>query len=98
MEVNQNEFRAELREILKHASNASYVTFDLEMSGIHQHSRFSPGARGHDNGKPSIQELYDDTKIAAETYQVLQMGITFIEEDREKGKECFNSTPFPASL
>jgi poly(A)-specific ribonuclease len=86
MEIDQAHFKKELLPILKHIANSSFVSFDLEMSGIHKNSRFGPRAVGHDNGKPSLQQLYEETKTAAETFQVLQVGITFVEEDREKGE------------
>lgn len=86
MEVNQSSYKKYLLPILQHIANASFVSFDLEMSGIHKISRFGPKASGHDNGKPSLQQLYEEIRIAAETFQVLQIGITCVEEDREKGE------------
>ena len=89
MEVNQSHYKEQLLPILKHIANASFVSFDLEMSGIHKNIRFGPKAGSHDNGKPSLQQLYEDTRNAADTFQVLQVGITIVEEDREKGKSRF---------
>ena len=85
MEVDQAHFRRQLLPILKNIANASFVTFDLEMSGITTRPKFSAGDRSHDVGKPSLQQQYDDMRSAAETFQVLQFGITCVEEDREKG-------------
>ena len=86
MEVDQTHFKKELLPILKHIANSSFVSFDLEMSGINRHSRFGLKDGGYDNGKPSLQHLYEEIRSAAETFQVLQIGITFVEEDREKGE------------
>lgn len=85
MEVNQSRFRQELLPILKHISQATFITFDLEMSGITTRPKYSSGDRTHDIGRPSLQQHYEEMKSAAETFQVLQVGITCVEEDREKG-------------
>lgn len=89
MEINNDQFQRQLLPLLKHIANAKFVSFDLEMSGISVRSRFGPHPQGHDNGKPTLQQLYDETRIAAEKYQVLQFGMTLMEEDREKGRFFF---------
>lgn len=86
MEVNKDNFKEQLLPILNHIANASYVSFDLEMSGITTRPRYSPSDRSHDIGKPSLQQQYDEIRAAAETFQVLQVGITCVEEDRERGE------------
>ena len=86
MDVPQNHYWKQLLSILIHIANAKYVAFDLEMSGIAVRSPFGTNPKGHDNGKPSLQALYDEVRAAAELYQVLQVGITCVEEDREKGE------------
>ena len=86
MEVDKDNFREQLLPILKHIANATYITFDLEMSGISTRPRHSAGDRSHDIGKPSLQQQYDDMRAAAETFQVLQLGITCVEEDRDRGE------------
>ncbi|KAL2064443.1 hypothetical protein VTL71DRAFT_4937 [Oculimacula yallundae] len=92
MDVDQAQFRRQLLPILKHIANASFVTFDLEMSGISTRPKFSAGDRSHDAGKPTLQQQYDDMRSAAETYQVLQFGITCVEEDRDK--EFYLARPY----
>jgi len=87
MEVSNTDFRRELLTILKHIANATFVSFDLEMSGITTRPKYGAGDRSHDIGKPTLQQQYEEMKDAAETFQVLQLGITCVEEDREKGKE-----------
>lgn len=82
MEVTRDNFREQLLPILQHIANATYVTFDLEMSGINAR----PRERSRDIGKPSLQQQYDENKQAAEMFQVLQVGITCVEENREKGE------------
>lgn len=86
MEVNQFNFKQQLLSVLRNIANASFITFDLEMSGINKRANFGPVNSTRENGKPNLQQLYEDVKEAAETFQVLQVGITCVEEDREKGK------------
>lgn len=86
MDIDQGSYKKNLLPVLQHIANASFVSFDLEMSGIHKNSRYGLKSSGHDNGKPNLQTLYEETRIAAETFQVLQVGITCVEEDREKGE------------
>ncbi|KFY74113.1 hypothetical protein V499_05838 [Pseudogymnoascus sp. VKM F-103] len=85
MEVDQQHFWHELLPILKAISTASFVTVDVEMSGISTKLRYSPGGRFNEIGKPSLQQQYEDTKEAAERYQVLQIGLTCVEEDWKNG-------------
>ncbi|KAH7419618.1 ribonuclease H-like domain-containing protein [Cadophora sp. MPI-SDFR-AT-0126] len=92
MEVDQAHFRRQLLPILKNIANAAFVTFDLEMSGISTRPKYSAGDRSHDVGKPTLQQQYDDMRSAAETFQVLQFGITCVEEDREK--EFYLARPY----
>jgi len=86
MEVDQQHFWAELIPILKNISKSSFVTVDVEMSGISTRQRYSPNGRFNETGKPSLQEQYEETKEAAERYRILQIGFTCIEEDRQSGK------------
>jgi poly(A)-specific ribonuclease len=81
MEVTKDNFRQQLLPIFKHIADATYITFDLEMSGIATRGR----STGERTGKPSLQQLYEENREAAEAYQVLQVGITCVEEDRDKG-------------
>lgn len=85
MEVKQQDFRLQLLPILKNIANAKFVTFDLEMSGITTRPRYGPGDRSQDVGKPSLQQQYEEMRSAAELYQIVQLGITCVEENTEKG-------------
>ena len=69
--------------ILKKISNAAFVAIDLEMSGISIKSK--PDDKLRDAGKMTLQKNYEETRKVAETFQVLQVGITCVEEDRDKG-------------
>ncbi len=79
-------FRKELLSILKHISEAAFISFDLEMSGITTRPKYSSGDRSHDVGRPTLQQQYEEMKSAAETFQILQVGITCVEEDRDRGR------------
>ena len=83
MDVDQIAFPWQLPLILKAVANAHFVALDLELSGIHS----KPLHRNKvDHGhKQSLQERYEETKEAAERYQVLQVGLTVVREDRERG-------------
>lgn len=81
MDVDADNFKRQLLPILKHISNASFITIDLEMSGIST----QPASGQRKAGKPSLQEFYEDMKEAAETYAMVQIGITIVEEDKERG-------------
>lgn len=86
MDVDGAHFRKQLLAVLKNISDATFITFDLEMSGITTRPKHSSGYRTHDVGKPTLQQQYEEMKSAAETFQILQMGITCVEEDRERGE------------
>ncbi len=90
MDVDETSFWPQLVPILRSICDATFVAIDLEMSGIPMKGRNS-NDRYRAGGKPSLQELYEETKEAASKYQVLQLGITCIEEDRERGRH----TNFP---
>jgi poly(A)-specific ribonuclease len=83
MEVDHGRFWPQLLSILKNISNAPFVSFDLEMSGIPIRGSNNRPQR---NGKPTLQETYEETKEAAQKYQIVQMGITCIEQDHELGR------------
>ena len=79
MEVDDRNFQSRLCSILQAISNARFVSFDLELSGI---AVKQPG-RG---GKQTLQRRYEENKKAAERFQILQLGMTCAEEDKERGE------------
>ncbi|KAI9641526.1 hypothetical protein NHQ30_010338 [Ciborinia camelliae] len=96
MEVHSDNWKQLLLPILKDIANATFVSFDLEMSGITTRPKHSNQERTYDVGKPSLQQQYEEVKDAAETFQVLQLGITCVEEDREK--EYYLARPYNINL
>ena len=86
MDINKNNFHSQLPSLLRAVSDAHFVAIDLELSGIPSHHVNKPKATGdHTGGKATLQERFEDTKKAAESYQVLQLGITCVEEDKDRG-------------
>ncbi|KAF1990949.1 ribonuclease CAF1, partial [Aulographum hederae CBS 113979] len=75
MDINKTAFAPHLLRILEDISEAYFVSIDLEMSGVAGRT-FRPGS-----GKQTLQERYLETKEAAESYQILQVGITCVRED-----------------
>ncbi|RDL34454.1 Ribonuclease H-like protein [Venustampulla echinocandica] len=96
MDIDQANFRRHLLSILKHIASANFITFDLEMSGITTRPKYSMGDRSHDINKPTLQQQYDEMRSAAETFQVLQIGITCVEEDHER--EYYLARPYNFNL
>ena len=90
MDVNPAEFQSRLPSILDAVASAHFVTLDLELSGIsgQQLNRFKAAGETV-SGKPPLQQRYEEIKAAAERYQVLQLGITCVEEDRSRGLNLF---------
>ena len=80
MDVDKSTFFYHLPTILKRISNAHFIAFDLELSGIPEFSK------KHSSGRASLQERYTDIKEAAEKYQILQIGLTIVEEDQERNR------------
>ncbi|KAB8801884.1 hypothetical protein FH972_026706 [Carpinus fangiana] len=91
MDIQRADFAEKLPTILKHISEAHFLSFDLELSGIPDQRR----NRG--NGPKSLAERYKELKIAAETYHILQVGLTCVEEDRTNAKYVVRSYNFNIS-
>ncbi len=82
MDVDKHSFHSSLLDILTAISKAHFVSIDLELSGISSRQPFKPATLdGADGGKQTLQERYEETKEAAERYQILQIGLTCVEED-----------------
>lgn len=79
MDVSSRQFSSELVKIIQLIADSHFVALDLEFSGIC--GRRARGSRG----KVPLQQVYEDVKEAAEKYQVLQVGLTIVEEDAQKG-------------
>ena len=82
-----------LHPMLSALSNAHFVAIDFELSGI-SHKGTSKVRDDHPSAsrKQTLQERYGEVKAAAEKYQILQMGITMVKEDVERGKILTNAS------
>jgi len=91
MEVDRNDFYPMLPTMLKHISNAHCVAFDLELSGI-------PVRKQHaSEGRQTLQQRYTEVKRAAETFHILQVGLTCVEQDARSEKYLLRSFNFNLS-
>ena len=82
MEVDKVSFYPLLLDALTDISEAHFVAIDLELSGVPTKKTRSRGGAG----RPTLQERYLETKEAAERYQILQIGLTCVQQDFENGK------------
>lgn len=94
MDVSADQFSHEAVKITQEIAEALFVSFDFEFSGI-------AGRNPNRGGKPTLRELYGETKAAAERYQILQVGVTVVKEDLKTGRYVvrpynFNLSPLPA--
>jgi hypothetical protein len=84
MDISRPRFPFELVSIIQLIATSHFVAFDLEFSGI--------AGRRRDRKKPTLQEVYEDVKGAAEQYQVLQVGLTVVQEDLIAGERPTKSS------
>lgn len=75
MDITRHDFLENLPTVLKHISKSTFIAFDLELSGI------PPQNRRNGSDRATLQDRYRAVKTAAEVYQILQVGITTVEED-----------------
>jgi hypothetical protein len=83
MNISRSHFPLELVKIIQLIADSHFVAVDLEFSGI--------AGRRKDRKKPTLQEVYEEVKDAAEKYQVLQVGLTVVHEDLVTGRIPENS-------
>ena len=85
MDITRHTFQSQLFSILTAISRSHFVSFDLELSGIPGKQFRSKFSVQREDGKQTLQQRYEETKAAAERYHVLQLGLTCVEEDRDRG-------------
>ncbi|KAL6241553.1 hypothetical protein RBB50_011576 [Rhinocladiella similis] len=96
MDITHATFPQELIKIIQHIADSRFVAFDLEFSGV------AARRQGGGSGKFSLQEYYHDLRSAAQIYQILQIGLTIVNEDTKKGRYVtrpynFHLSPLPAT-
>jgi len=84
MDISRSRFPFELVSIIQLIASSHFVAFDLEFSGI---AGWRRGGK-----KPTLQEVYEDVKGAAEQYQILQVGLTVVQEDLIAGERPTKSS------
>ncbi|KAL4903274.1 hypothetical protein BDW74DRAFT_169153 [Aspergillus multicolor] len=80
MDVTAQTFPYHLARMLQDLGASTFVSIDLEFSGI------SLPANGRAGPPQSLQQRYEDLKESAGKYQVLQVGLTFCQENTEAAK------------
>ncbi|KAK4502437.1 hypothetical protein PRZ48_005862 [Zasmidium cellare] len=93
MDVDKYSFYPLLLDILTDISEAHFVALDLELSGVPSKGT----AFGKDSGKQTLQQRYLETKQAAERYQILQIGLTCVEQNVEDDKYILKPYNFDLS-
>lgn len=78
MEVDGPSFPQHVLGLLTNISEADFVSFDLELSGIP--SRL-PNKKPRGAGRLTLEDRYAETKEGANRYQILQIGLTCAKFD-----------------
>ena len=86
MDITGESFLQYLSTILYDISTCSFISLDLEFSGIPSR----PGGVSNVNPRQTLQDRYTETRKAAEIYQILQIGFTTIHEDHKDGDRASN--------
>lgn len=79
MDIKDENFWEMLPIILPAIAHASYVAIDLEMTGIK--SRNPMGAQ-----RTTMDQTYADAKDVAESFQIVQFGLTCVSRDEAEGR------------
>jgi poly(A)-specific ribonuclease len=88
MDITKQTFSHHLPRILNEITECCFVALDLELSGIAKKKPRDSPVDSLLAGKQSLQARYEEIKAAAEIYQVLQIGLTFVREDVENGQRA----------
>jgi poly(A)-specific ribonuclease len=81
MDIGATSFPDYLPIILNDISSSCFVAIDFELSGL----AFPPSAP---QTKPqTMQERYTEARVAAERYQILQVGLTVCHENLRTGMD-----------
>lgn len=81
MDVTSQSWPRCLPKILEDLVSCCFVSLDFEFSGI---GRLSANA-APSAGRQTLQERYAETKLSAEKYSIVQIGLTICHEDTETG-------------
>lgn len=91
MEVNRSNFWQKLPFLLQTISEAQFISIDLEMSGI--------AAKSSEHTlNPTLKQVYEDAKKAAQMYNILQVGLTCVSWMEAKGTYVTKTFNIPLAL
>ena len=79
MDIRKDSFGSEAVGLLKNIADSHFIAFDFEFSGVAE--RNSGRA-----GKQNLEERYVETRDSVQEFQPLQIGLTIVKHDQEKGK------------
>jgi len=90
MDVHISNFWRELPNVIHTISASDFVAIDLEMSGV-QAGNSGPRRKPRPT---SAQAIYDEAKEAAETFQIVQLGLSCVVYDEPSSRVTLTSTLF----
>ncbi|MCJ1473203.1 hypothetical protein MMC13_001854 [Lambiella insularis] len=87
MDVDRRSLHWQLQKMLRALAAAHFVAVDFELSGIQSKVlyRLNAASKSTGSNQQTLQERYKEVKEAAERYQILQVGITIVQEDLTTG-------------
>lgn len=88
MDVNRTDFWHKLPGIIEAISLSRAVSIDLEMSGIVK-------KKTEERVSPTLKQKYEDARLAAETFAILQVGLTCILWDEAEASYVTKTFNFP---
>lgn len=88
MDINRTNFWPKLPDIIETISLSKAVSIDLEMSGIVK-------KQTEDRENPTLKHKYEDAKQAAETFAILQVGLTCILWEEGENSYVTKTFNFP---
>ena len=81
MDISIGLFSFEVTNIIEQIVNSSFIAIDLELSGIPVRKRTIDGQfLEKSRGKRPLQKIYEDARAAAKKFQILQVGLTIVNE------------------
>lgn len=83
MDVTVQSFDHHLSRVLDDLVSCCFVSLDFEFSGIARSTGRGPSTS---TGAHTLQDRYAETKVAAEKYSIIQIGLTICHEDTETGE------------
>lgn len=98
MDVTGHTFQTQLFSILGAISRSHFVSFDLELTGIPGKQFKSKPTGQSEDGRQTLQQRYEETKAAASRYQILQLGLTCVEEKKDRGTRLRSKLAILVSL